>query len=50
MLIDWQALGKELAEKNNVTHTSTFADVVKYKAETVGEKVFMTYIRDFSLC
>ncbi|MHA2128795.1 MAG: AMP-binding protein [Promethearchaeota archaeon] len=47
MSVDWQALGKELVEKNNITPTTTFAELVKHKAETVGDKVFMTYIRDF---
>ncbi len=30
-----------------ITETTTFNDVVKNKAETVGDKVFLTYIRDF---
>ncbi|MFX1425421.1 MAG: AMP-binding protein [Promethearchaeota archaeon] len=30
-----------------ITSTTTFNDVVKNKAETVGDKVFLTYIRDF---
>lgn len=29
------------------TEDTTFKDVVAYKAATVGDKVFMTYIRDF---
>jgi crotonobetaine/carnitine-CoA ligase len=47
MSVNWQEIGKKLTEMNNITPTSTFADVVKYKAEKAGEKVFMTYIRDF---
>lgn len=30
-----------------ITATTTFNDVVKNKAENVGDKVFLTYIRDF---
>ena len=30
-----------------ITATTTFNDVVKNKAKTVGDKVFLTYIRDF---
>ena len=30
-----------------MTPTTTFADLVKHKAETVGDKVFLTYVRDF---
>jgi crotonobetaine/carnitine-CoA ligase len=30
-----------------ITATTTFNDVVKNKAETVGDKVFLTYVRDF---
>lgn len=30
-----------------ITETTTFNDVVKNKAKTVGDKVFLTYIRDF---
>ncbi len=30
-----------------ITETTTFNDVVKNKAETVGDKVFLTYVRDF---
>jgi crotonobetaine/carnitine-CoA ligase len=30
-----------------ITATTTFNDVMKNKAETVGDKVFLTYIRDF---
>ncbi|MHA2283734.1 MAG: AMP-binding protein [Promethearchaeota archaeon] len=47
MSVNWQEIGKKLTEMNNITPTSTFADVVKYKAEKAGEKAFMTYVRDF---
>ncbi len=30
-----------------ITETTTFNDVVKNKAEIVGDKVFLTYVRDF---
>ncbi|MFX1476585.1 MAG: AMP-binding protein [Promethearchaeota archaeon] len=30
-----------------INATTTFNDVVKHKADTVGDKVFLTYIRDF---
>lgn len=42
-----ESIRKFLIEKNRITPTSTFADVVKTKAETAGDKVFMTYVRDF---
>jgi len=35
------------AKKFRITAKTTFNDVVKNKAETVGDKVFLTYIRDF---
>ncbi|MHA1915226.1 MAG: AMP-binding protein [Promethearchaeota archaeon] len=38
---------KNLKEKYNITDTTTFADLVKTKAELVGDKVFLTFIRDF---
>ncbi len=37
----------ELKKKEEITAKSTFAEVVKRKAEKVGEKVFLTYVRDF---
>ncbi|MHA2203588.1 MAG: hypothetical protein ACW991_07850, partial [Candidatus Hodarchaeales archaeon] len=40
-------LSKKLQEKYNITPTTTFADYVKNKAEVVGDKVYLTYIRDF---
>jgi len=36
-----------MAEQLVYTEETTFNDVVKHKAVTVGDKVFMTYIRDF---
>jgi len=35
------------AKKFRITAKTTFNDVVKNKAEIVGDKVFLTYIRDF---
>lgn len=35
------------AKKFRITATTTFNDVMKNKAETVGDRVFLTYIRDF---
>ncbi|MFX1325651.1 MAG: AMP-binding protein [Promethearchaeota archaeon] len=40
-------LVKKLQEKYNITPTTTFADLVKRKAEVSGDKVYLTYIRDF---
>jgi len=36
-----------MTETLKFTEETTFNDVVKYKSKTVGEKEFMTYIRDF---
>ncbi len=47
MAISFEEVRKFLIEKNKITPTTTFADFVKNKAETVGDKVFMTYVRDF---
>ncbi|MHA1256537.1 MAG: AMP-binding protein, partial [Promethearchaeota archaeon] len=35
------------AKKFKITAKTTFNDVMKNKAETVGDKTFLTYIRDF---
>ena len=35
------------SKKFKITAKTTFNDVMKNKAETVGDKVFLTYIRDF---
>ncbi|MHA2400805.1 MAG: AMP-binding protein [Promethearchaeota archaeon] len=42
-----ETIRKNLKEKFKITDTSTFADLVKSKAEVVGDKVFLTFIRDF---
>ena len=34
-------------KKEGITPTTTFSDIAKRKAEKVGDKVFLTYIRDF---
>jgi len=47
MGMSFESIRKFLIEKNNITPTTTFADVVKHKAEAVGDKVFMTFVRDF---
>ena len=36
-----------MAEQLEYTEGTTFNDVVRHKAATIGDKVFMTYIRDF---
>ena len=36
-----------MTEPLEYTDETTFSDVVRYKADTVGEKEFMTYVRDF---
>ncbi len=36
-----------LQKQLKIDPTDTFADIVKKKAENVGDKVFLTYIRDF---
>ncbi len=38
---------KMLSKQLEVSATTTFGDVVRSKAEKVGDKVFLTYIRDF---
>ena len=42
-----EKIAKKLREKYNITPTTTFADLVKTKAEVSGDKVFLTFIRDF---
>ena len=34
-------------KKEGITPTTTLSDIIKRKAEKVGKKVFLTYIRDF---
>ncbi|MFX0028232.1 MAG: AMP-binding protein [Candidatus Hermodarchaeota archaeon] len=41
------ALTNMIQKQLNIDPNDTFADVVKKKAERVGDKVFLTYIRDF---
>ncbi|NVM56316.1 MAG: hypothetical protein HWN66_21645, partial [Candidatus Helarchaeota archaeon] len=36
-----------IRKKEGITPTTTFGDIVKRKAKKVGDKVFLTYIRDF---
>ncbi|MFW9879852.1 MAG: AMP-binding protein [Candidatus Thorarchaeota archaeon] len=47
MSISIETISKNLREKHKITPTTTFADLVKRKAEVVGDKVFLTFIRDF---
>ncbi|MFW9873425.1 MAG: AMP-binding protein [Candidatus Thorarchaeota archaeon] len=47
MGISFGEISKSLVEKNKITPTTTFAEIVKHKADTIGDKVFMTYVRDF---
>lgn len=42
-----QTLGKKIQEKYNITPTTSFADLVKTKAEVSGDKVYLTFVRDF---
>lgn len=41
------ALISMLQKQLNISPTDSFSEVVKKKAERVGDKVFLTYIRDF---
>lgn len=43
----FETLRKNIQEKNKITPTTTFADLVKTKAEVVGDKVYLTFVRDF---
>jgi len=45
--MSFETFRKNLQEKNNITATTTFADLVKRKAEVIGDKVYLTFIRDF---
>lgn len=36
-----------MSEQLEITSETTFNDVVKHKAKTIGDKVYLTYIRDF---
>ena len=45
--MSFETIGKKIQEKNRITPTTSFADLVKTKAEVVGDKVYLTFIRDF---
>ncbi len=45
--MSFATIGKKIQEKNKITPTTSFADLVKTKAEVVGDKVYLTYVRDF---
>jgi len=45
--MSFENIGKKIQEKNKITPTTSFADLVKTKAEVVGDKVYLTFIRDF---
>ena len=47
MTNSFETLRKNIQEKNKITPTTTFADLVKNKAEVIGDKVYLTYVRDF---
>ena len=45
--MSFETIRKNIQEKNKITPTTSFADLVKTKAEVVGDKVYLTFIRDF---
>ena len=45
--MSFETFRKNLQEKNNITATTTFFDLVKRKAEVIGDKVYLTFVRDF---
>ncbi|KKN41938.1 hypothetical protein LCGC14_0718340 [marine sediment metagenome] len=45
--MSFETIGKKIQEKNKITPTTSFADLVKTKAEVVGDKVYLTFLRDF---
>jgi len=47
MGISIEQMMKMLSKQLGVSEKTTFGDVVKTKAEKVGDKVFLTYVRDF---
>ncbi|MHA2008593.1 MAG: AMP-binding protein [Promethearchaeota archaeon] len=47
MSVSIETLRKNLKERHDITSTSTFRDIVKKKAELLGDKNFLTFIRDF---
>ena len=42
-----ETLRERIQKRHNITPTTTFADIVKTKADLVGDKVYLTYVRDF---
>ena len=42
-----ESLAKKLQEKYDITPTTSFADLVKTKAEVSADKVYLTFVRDF---
>ncbi|MHA2131814.1 MAG: AMP-binding protein, partial [Promethearchaeota archaeon] len=47
MAFSVDAIRKTIREKNHIIPTTTFGDLVKSKAERIGDKVFLTFVRDF---
>ncbi len=47
MAFSVDAIRKTIREKEKITPTTTFGDLVKHRAEIVGDKVFLTFVRDF---
>ena len=47
MALGIEQMMKVLSKQLGVTETTTLGDVIKSKAEKVGDKVFLTFIRDF---
>ena len=45
--MSFETIRKNIQEKNKITPTTSFADLVKTKAEVVGDKVYLTFVRDF---
>jgi crotonobetaine/carnitine-CoA ligase len=45
--MSYEEFRKMIQEKYNITATTTFADLVKKKAEVLGDQVYLTYVRDF---
>ncbi|KKN41936.1 hypothetical protein LCGC14_0718320 [marine sediment metagenome] len=47
MAFSVDTIRKTIREKNNITPTTTFGELVRHKAEIIGDKVFLTFVRDF---
>ncbi|MHA2400948.1 MAG: AMP-binding protein, partial [Promethearchaeota archaeon] len=45
--MSYEEIAKNIQEKYKITATTTFADLVKTKAEVLGDQVYLTYVRDF---